>query len=126
MMSTSIAIVIGSLFDLYSFHYFTYAWTMAAALSGGALIDLGLCFPQEARLLFRRPYLRWFGYAVGIGLAVSAFFTLYDFQNPTAYSCHGGTFISLPVFGIVLFQRPDRSYVLFVFTVVKTGKNDPG
>jgi signal transduction histidine kinase len=85
MMSTSIAIVIGSLFDLYSFHYFTYGWTMAAALSGGALIDLGLCFPQEARLLFRRPYLRWFGYAVGIGLAVSAFFTLYDFQNPTAY-----------------------------------------
>ncbi|HET6821845.1 MAG TPA: hypothetical protein VFH34_04300, partial [Anaerolineales bacterium] len=85
MMTTSIAIVIGSLFDLYSFHYFTYAWTLAAALSGGAVIDLGLCFPQEARLLLRRPYLRWFGYVVGIALAVSAFSTLYDFQNPTAY-----------------------------------------
>ena len=46
MMSASVAIVIGTLFDLYSFHYFTYAWTLAAALSGGALIDLGLCFPQ--------------------------------------------------------------------------------
>jgi signal transduction histidine kinase/putative methionine-R-sulfoxide reductase with GAF domain len=85
MMATSVAIVIGALFDLYTSHYFTYIWTMAAAFSGGALIDLGLCFPQEARLLFRRPYLRWFGYAIGIGLAVNAYFKLYDFQNPTAY-----------------------------------------
>ena len=85
MMATSVAIVISALFDLYSFHYLTYAWTLAAALSGGALIDLALCFPQEARLLYRRPYLRWFGYAIGIVLAVSAFFTLYDLQNPTAY-----------------------------------------
>jgi signal transduction histidine kinase len=85
MMTTSVAIVIGALYDLYSFHYFTYAWTLAAALSGGALIDLALCFPQEARLLLRRPYLRWFGYAIGIALAVMAFSNLYDLQNPTAY-----------------------------------------
>lgn len=85
MMTTSLAIVIGALFDLYTSHRFTYIWTLAAALSGGALIDLGLCFPQEARFMFRRPYLRWFGYAIGIGLAISAYFKLYDFQNPTAY-----------------------------------------
>ncbi len=85
MMSTSLAIVIGALFDLYTSHRFTYIWTLAAALSGGALIDLGLCFPQEARIMFRRPYLRWFGYVIGIGLAISAYFKLYDFQNPTAY-----------------------------------------
>jgi signal transduction histidine kinase len=85
MMSTSLAIVIGALFDLYTSHRFTLLWTLAAALSGGALIDLGLCFPQEARFLFRRPYLRWFGYAIGIGLAINAFFKIYDFENPTAY-----------------------------------------
>ena len=85
MMSTSLAIVIGALFDLYTSHFFTYLWTLAAALAGGALIDLALCFPQEARLLLRRPYLRWFGYAIGIALAVSAYSRLYDFQNPTAY-----------------------------------------
>ena len=85
MMTTSVAIVIGALYDLYSFHYFTYAWTLAAAMSGGAVIDLALCFPQEARLLLRRPYLRWFGYAIGAALAVSAFSNLYDLQNPTAY-----------------------------------------
>jgi signal transduction histidine kinase len=85
MMTTSLAIVIGSLFDLYTTHYFAHAWTLAAALSGGALIDLALCFPQEARFLFRHPYFRWVGYAAGIGFAINAYLKLYDFQNPTAY-----------------------------------------
>jgi signal transduction histidine kinase len=85
VMTTSLAIVIGSLFDLYTTHWFTYIWTLAAALSGGALIDLALCFPQEAGFMVRRPYLRWFGYIVGIWLAISAYFKLYDFQNPIAY-----------------------------------------
>ena len=85
MMATSVAIVTGALFDLYSYHYFTYLWTLAAALCGGALIDLGLAFPQEAPFLFRRPYWRWFGYAIGIGLAINAYIVLYDFDHPTAY-----------------------------------------
>ncbi|MGZ9234071.1 MAG: hypothetical protein ACXW4E_00975, partial [Anaerolineales bacterium] len=85
MMATSVAIVTGALFDLYTTHYFTYVWTLAGALSGGALIDLALAFPQEAPFLFRRPYLRWFGYVIGIGLAINAYFKLNDFQNPTAY-----------------------------------------
>lgn len=85
IMTTSVAIVIGALFDLYTTHRFTAVWTMAAALSGGALIDLGLCFPQEPRFLFRRPYLRWFGFVVGVGLAINAYRVLYNFENPTAY-----------------------------------------
>ncbi len=85
VMATSMAVAIGSLFDLYTTHYFTYLWTLAAALCGGALIDLALCFPQEARFLFRRPYLRWFGYAIGTGLAINAFFALNDPADPTAY-----------------------------------------
>jgi len=85
MMTTSLAIVIGALFDLYTTNYFTYIWTLAAALAGGALIDLGLGFPQEARFVFRRPYLRWVGYMIGIGLTINAYFKLYDFENPTAY-----------------------------------------
>src|SRR5215212_6458731 len=76
MMATSLAIVIGALFDLYTTHRFTYIFTLAAALSGGALIDLAICFPQEAGFLFRRPYLRLLGYAVGIGLAISAYFKI--------------------------------------------------
>src|SRR5512138_3595950 len=85
ILATSLAIVTGALFDLYTTHYFTWVWTMAGAFCGGALIDLGLCFPQEARLLFRRPYLRWLGYVIGVGLIVNASLKLYDFENPTAY-----------------------------------------
>src|SRR5687767_4814141 len=85
MMASSLAIGIGVLFDLYTSHRFTYIWTMAVALTGGALIDLALCFPQEARFALGRPYLRWFGYAAAILLAFNAFPSLYDFVNPTAY-----------------------------------------
>src|SRR5687767_8217085 len=85
MMASSLAIGIGALLDLYAFHRFTYIWTMAVALAGGAVIDLALCFPQEARFALGRPYVRWFGYTAGILLAFNAFPTLYDFGNPTAY-----------------------------------------
>jgi signal transduction histidine kinase len=85
MMASSLAIGIGALFDLYTSHRFTYLWTMAVALAGGALIDLALCFPQEVRFALGRPYLRWFGYAAAILLAFNAFPTLYNFENPTAY-----------------------------------------
>src|SRR5688572_4850709 len=85
VMTSSLAIVIGTLFDLYTSHRFTYLWTMAAALSAGAIIDLALGFPQEARIVIGRPYLRWIGYIIGISLALYAFTKLYDFQDPTAY-----------------------------------------
>ena len=85
VLTTSLSIAVGGLFDLYTSHYFTSVWTMAVALSGGALIGLGLVFPQEMRVLFRRPYLRWIGFAAAILLALNAYRVLYDFQNPIAY-----------------------------------------
>ena len=53
MLTTSLAIVIGALFDLYTSHYFTYVWTLAVALSGGALIDLALGFPAGSASCYR-------------------------------------------------------------------------
>ena len=85
VLTTSLAIVVGGLFDLYTAHNFTYLWTLAVALSGGALIALGLVFPQEARVLFRYPYLRWLGFLAAFILTLNAYRVLYDFQNPTAY-----------------------------------------
>jgi hypothetical protein len=85
VMTSSLAIVIGSLFDLYTSHRFTLLWTMAAALSAGAIMDLALGFPQEARIVIRRPYLRRIGYLIGIILALYAYTKLYDFNHPTAY-----------------------------------------
>ena len=104
MLTTSMAIAIGGLFDLYTSHNFTNVWTMAVALSGGALIALGLVFPQEARILFRHPYLRWVGFAIGILLALNAYRVLYDFENPTAYiDAWGNIYIFVGISGLFYF-----------------------
>jgi K+-sensing histidine kinase KdpD len=82
---SSLAIVTGALFDLYTTHIFTRLWTLACALTGGALIDLALAFPLEPRFVIGRPYLRWIGFGISIALALAAFPAIYDFENPTAY-----------------------------------------
>ncbi len=85
VLISSFAIVISSLFDLYTSHRFTYLWTLAVGMSGGALIDLALVFPQEARFVIGRSYLRWIGYVIGGFLTLNAYSTLFDFEHPTAY-----------------------------------------
>lgn len=85
VFTTSLAIATGALFDLYTSHYFTYFWTLAVGLAGGALIDLALGFPQEARFVIGRPYLRWVGYAFSLVLVLRAFGTLFKFEQPQAY-----------------------------------------
>ncbi|MFT3892354.1 MAG: GAF domain-containing protein [Anaerolineales bacterium] len=87
LLTASMAIGIGSLFTLYTTHpyFYTYTWTLSVGMIGGALIDLGLVFPQESRPIVSRPYLRWVGYGVAIVLTLNAYRTLYNFQNPTAY-----------------------------------------
>jgi signal transduction histidine kinase len=85
VFTSSLAITTGGLFDLYTSHYLTHIWTLAVGLAGGALIDLALCFPQEARFVIRRPYIRWIGYVIGLVLVFRAYFTLFDFAHPNAY-----------------------------------------
>lgn len=85
VFTMSLSILIGGLFDLYTSHYFTILWTLAVAMAGGALVGMGLVFPQESRIVFRRPYLRWIGYAIGLALAINAYRVIYDFEHPVAY-----------------------------------------
>ena len=85
VFTSSLAIITGGLFDLYTSHYLTHIWTLAVGLAGGALLDLGLGFPQEARFVIRRPYLRWIGYVIALVLVLRAFGTLFDFSQPLAY-----------------------------------------
>lgn len=85
IFTTSLAISVGSLFDLYTSHTFTYIWTLSLGLIGGSLIDLALGFPQEVRIVIGRPYLRWSGYLVGFALVLNAYSTLFNFNEPTAY-----------------------------------------
>lgn len=85
LFASSLSIATGSLFDLYTTHNLTYLWTLGIAMAGGALIDLSLSFPQDARILRGRSYLRGLGYLLALGLAGYAFTTLSNFARPTAY-----------------------------------------
>jgi signal transduction histidine kinase len=82
---SSMAIVAGAFFDLYTTHRFSYIWALAMPLAGGALLDLTLSFPQEASFVIGRPYLRWGGYLVALILAGYSFATMSDLEQPRAY-----------------------------------------
>lgn len=85
LFASSLAIVLGTFFDIYSTHVFFYLWTVGLAVTGGALINLALTFPQELHIITRAPYLRWIGYAAGLGLAAYAIFTFSIPGTPPAY-----------------------------------------
>ncbi|RME90996.1 MAG: hypothetical protein D6770_01330, partial [Anaerolineae bacterium] len=85
LFASSMAFGAGGLFDVYTTHRLTPLWTLAVAVAGGGLFDLALSFPQEARWVTNRPYLRWIGYVIAIILAGNAAPRLYDLAHPTAY-----------------------------------------
>ncbi len=85
LFASSLAVVIGTLFDLFTTHGFTHLWTLSVAILGGSMVDMAMTFPQEFRPAIRRPYMRWIGYGVGALLTAYAYTTLLDFQNPSAY-----------------------------------------
>ena len=85
VFASSLGISIGTLFNLYTTHQFTYLWTLSVAMAGGALISLALVFPQEARAVIGRPYLRYVGYVIAAFLSFRAFGTLFNLQRPTDY-----------------------------------------
>ena len=85
LFASSLSIVTTTFFDLYTTHTLSLLWTFAAAVAGGALIDLALSFPQELRWVVGRPYLRWVGLYIALGLFINAYPTIYDLQRPTAY-----------------------------------------
>jgi signal transduction histidine kinase len=71
------AIAVGGIFDIYTTHVFTWAWTLAVANIGAGTISLGLVFPQAAGFVRQRPILRLVSFVPGLGLAAYALYTLY-------------------------------------------------
>jgi len=85
LFTSSMAIVAGLFFDLYTTHRFSYIWAFALPMAGGALLDLTLSFPQEARFVIGRPYLRWGGYVFALALAGYSIVTMSNLEQPRAY-----------------------------------------
>lgn len=80
------AIAVGALFDLYTTHVFTWAWTIAVPNVGAATLALALVFPQTAGPVLRRPLVRLSSFIPGLLLAAYALYTLYwPGVDPYAY-----------------------------------------
>ena len=80
------AIATGGLFDLYTTHVFTWAWTLAVPNIGAAALSLALVFPQTASPVTRRPLLRLIGFIPSLLLAGYGLVTLYfPGGDPRAY-----------------------------------------
>lgn len=71
------AAAMGLIFDLWTTHVFTWAWTLAVPAAGGALITLGLVFPQEIQFVQKYPLTRLASFVPVFLLAGYAWFTLY-------------------------------------------------
>jgi GAF domain-containing protein len=71
------AVAMGGLFDIYTTHVFAWAWTLSLAIASGALITLGLVFPQEVGFVQKWPNLRLLSFVPALALAAYALYTLY-------------------------------------------------
>ena len=83
--TASVAISVASLLDISTTNHLTYVWTFSITMIAGSLIHFALIYPQESRVLTRRPHLNWAGYALGILLTILAFPTLFNYQKPYSY-----------------------------------------
>jgi signal transduction histidine kinase len=105
ILSSSVALVTGSLFNLYTTNipFVTTLWVLSVPIVGAALFHLGMVFPQEARLVSKYPYSRWAGYIIGGGLAILNASTIFRFDEPSLYAAiwrYGYIFTGL---GVVFF-----------------------
>jgi hypothetical protein len=80
-----IAIVIGTLFGLYSSRYSTYLWTLAIAESGSMLIAASLLFPEEFSPARVRDGLRILIHLIGLSLTAWGIISLTNPLDPWAY-----------------------------------------
>lgn len=81
----SMGIGIGSLFDLYTTHFFSWLWTLSIPIAAASLLTMSFVFPQEATWVRKYPILRWLGILPASTLILLSERVLYDFNNPFAY-----------------------------------------
>lgn len=71
------ASALGLIFDVWTTHVLTWAWSLAIPATGGALITLGLVFPQEIRFVQKYPAMRLASFVPVFLLAGNVWFALY-------------------------------------------------
>ena len=84
-LSVCAALANGLLFDLSTTHAAPFLWTVAISQVGGALISLGLVFPEEWAPVKRWPVMRLLPYSISIILMVWGVVVVNSKENPWAY-----------------------------------------
>jgi signal transduction histidine kinase/putative methionine-R-sulfoxide reductase with GAF domain len=86
LFAASCAIALSILSDWYSTNILIPILTITLAVMVGALVNLGLWFPDSIRLIVRNPIPDWIGYALTGLLALLAIPALYYKDNPSVYT----------------------------------------
>jgi signal transduction histidine kinase len=74
LFSTAAAVGLFGFFDAYTSQRLLTFWIVTTALSGGALINLGLIYPEQAKVNRQYPGLRYVGYFPSLVLILIALF----------------------------------------------------
>ncbi len=80
-----VSMLVGGVFDLYTFHFLTPAWAFVFPLVGAGLLHLGFVFPAKTRLIRRRPWLRFLPYSAALVLGAVNLFSFYFSTDPRLY-----------------------------------------
>ena len=86
IFSTSVAILVGGLFDLFTTSYLVLGWTFALTMAGGGLICLTLMFPEDEEVFPHHPIFRWFGLLPALVIFLLTYPAIYNIQKPLAYA----------------------------------------
>ncbi len=97
------AVICALIFDLSTTHALPGVWTAALSFASASLLSLGMCFPQEWRILRKRLWALALPYAIAAPLAVWNLLVLNDTSRPWEYQAAWGMSYRLLAVAILLF-----------------------
>ncbi len=75
------SVILGGVFDLYTYHYFTLIWTLTLPFVPATLIHFSLVFPLEVKFIRQRAWARYVPYILAFGLAMTGLISLLNFSS---------------------------------------------
>jgi signal transduction histidine kinase len=86
LFATSVALALGTLFDLYTTQRFVHVWTFSLGLCGGGMLIVAMIFPESIDWVRKYPLLRLLPLIPAVAVGLVGFPTLFNLSNPTAYA----------------------------------------
>jgi len=110
-LCAALCLVMGLLFDLFTTHYFWWAWVASVPMAGSVALHLALVFPQRIRHLDRVRWLLLLAYLPGVAAAIAGVVATTHWERPIAYFdpwFWGMVWAGIGVSGLVLLTLARR------------------